>query len=485
MTDWRGASWNLWLRAAFLGLFLALGLHPRPLAAQAAYRRGLELLAQQPAAALPDLLTAHRAWPERPDIALQAAEAAWAAAQPALCAALIRHAQRLAPLPAWAYARWSAAEALQGHRTAALEALQQGLAAYPHSSDLLQRLALLAQAQGRDDLARAALEDWVAQGQAPAAERWRLALLLTAHEPAAALPHLQALASDPAYGPQARALQERLTLALRENDRGRQQTLAGEALLAQGEPRLAETALRRAVAFAPTDATAWAYLGAALEAQGREGLPALRHAQGLAPHAPLPNLLLGTTWLRRGHPERALPWLLRAAQAAPQDPYPALQVAAALFLLPGNQARAQVWLQRAQTLASDRQPAFWSACAQMALAHHLPPEHALPCARRAAALKPQDPQAALLLAQALLEQGDEVTAQRLLLRLQQQRPGFAPAYLYLSVAALQAGQPRQAREYLRWARALGPTQSPAWQARLRTLETWLAALPSRPRPSPP
>ncbi len=449
--------WTLGVQAAILGLFLALGLHPRPFQAQAAYRRGLRLLAEQPAAALPDLLTAHRAWPERADIALQTAEAAWAAGQPHLTLALLRHAATLAPLPAWAYARLSAAYQAVGQPHEALQALQQGLAVYPHHPDLLQRVALLAQAQGEDDVALTALQDWVAQGQASAADRWRLALLWAARDPAAALPYLRGLADDPTYGSRARDLADGLTLALREPTHARQLILAGEALLAQGEPHLAETALRRAVALAPAEPTAWAYLGAALEAQGQDGLRLLRRAHQLAPQAALPNLLLGQYWLRRDQPERALPWIQAAIRADPQAPLPYLLQAQALGLLVGNLPRAATALRKAvQTAPHDAHVAQQAAA--LALRLHLPPQTTLPLARHAAALAPQDPQATLLLAQALAQAQDLITAERLLRQVLRRDPGNAWAHFYLGLILTQRGR-SEGREHLQWAWRLAPPQS--------------------------
>lgn len=456
-------AWGLlrtpWVRAALLGLWLALGLHPRPLLAEAAYRRGLALLARQPEAALPDLLAAHQAWPERADIALQAAEAAWAAQRPALALALLRHAASLAPLPAWAYARLSAAHLALRQPQAALDALQEGLRVHPHHPDLLRRLALLAQAQGDDDLALAALTDLVARRPSVPEMRWRLALLLTAHDPQAALPHLEALAPHPEYGPSARALRDRLYLALRQPTPSQRLTLAGEALLAQNHPALAATALRRAVALSPSDPTAWAYLGAALEALGdNDGLKILRHAQRLAPHAALPNLLLGRYWLRRGHPEQALPWLQAAVNADPKNPRLHLLLAQALGQIARNLPRATGALQRATALAPYA-PQVWQQAAQLALGLNLPPAQTLPLARRAAALAPNSPATLTLLGQALLQAEDPLTAQRLLKRALAQDPGYAPAHLYLGMALLRQNQTQAAQEHFRWAARLAPANS--------------------------
>lgn len=459
MENIRGLFRIPWVRAVLLGLFLALGLHPRPLAAETAYRRGLRLLAQQPEAALPDLLTAHRAWPARADIALQAAEAAWAAHRPALTVALLRHAAALAPLPAWAYARLSEAHLALNQAQAALADLQTGLHAYPHHPGLLQRLATLAQAQGEDALAIVALTDLVAQRPSASEARWRLALLLTAHDPPAALPHLEALAAHPTYGPAARALRDQLFFALRQPTPAQGFTIAGEALLSQGRPALAAAALRRAVALAPGEPTAWAYLGTALDALGDDSsLQVLRHAQRLAPRAALPNLLLGRYWLRHGNPIRALPWLQAAANADPRNPHLRLLLAQALAQTAHNLPRTLAALHRAVALAPhDAQ--LWQQAAQLALALNLPPEQTLPLARRAAALAPRDPSALTLLGQALLRAEDFLTAQRMLERALTQNPGYAPAHLYLGVALLRQHKTQAAQEHLSWAARLAPSDS--------------------------
>ncbi len=463
---------NPWVQAGLLGVFLALSLHPRPKQAEAAYQRGLALLPQQPAAALPDLLTAHQAWPERADIALQAAEAAWAAQRPHLALALLRHAATRAPLPAWAYARLSTVHMAVGQPQAALEALQEGLRIHPHHPDLLHRLALLAQAQGDDTLAIAALREAVAQGQVAADDRWRLALLLSAHDPANALPLLESLLDDSAYATQARALRDGLALALRASTPSQQFTLAGEALLAQGYPALAETALRRAIALNPNAPTAWAYLGAALDAQGRDGRTALRHAQRLAPRAPLPNLLLGLHWLNRGQPARALPWLQAAVNADPGNATLHLTLAQALAQTAHNLPRVTEALHRATSQAPyDAQ--VWRQATQLALNLGLPAAQTLPFARRAVALQPTDPVALTLLGQVLLQAGDVATAQRFFERALTLDPGYAPAHLYLGVTLLAQNHPQAAQEHWLWAARLAPPDSLV----ARQAQAWLQRTP--------
>lgn len=206
----------------------------------------------------------------------------------------------------------------------------------------------------------------------------------------------------------------------------------GEALLRRQQPALAACSLSRAVADAPQDARAQAWLGAALEQLGDTTAALSRYQQAteLAPDDPLGWLLLGMARLKLQETETAREALLRAQALDPANPAPCLAVAAALAA-EGAYGGVPTWT----AAALERAPAdvsLWKAVARFYLARNLTLEgEPLHAAEGAVQLAPQDAEAWTLLGWAHFNAGDYTAAREALETALQYDAQSAEAYHFL------------------------------------------------------
>lgn len=422
---------------------------------------------------------AARAWRE----ARFAAAGAWLAAQDADAAAdpaaTYRYALALARSGQWdrALAAW---EALFGPALdrAGLAFTLPGYAATPDptAAALWARYARAADQAHAWPRATAAWRAAVQTApQPPAAYRYEYALHLAAA--AFPAPEARALLTELAQdaSPRARAAQ-RVAQALAEatlaDDPAYARTFVGRALAAAGRWDLATWSWALAVRHNPAYPPAWAYFG---EGALRLGWPqraagALWVARRLAPHDPLPLLLLSRWAQGQNRPFTALAWARRAWALEPDNPALAANLAAALTQALPGQVEPALALLRYPVRVHPQDPRARLTLARLALQWGLAEPVALPALRAVLAQHPQHPTALALMGYAYLQQGDMTLARRFLDRALAQDPTLAEAHLYLGWLAAQAGRTGEARDHLRQALQWAPPGDPVAVLARRSLQ---------------
>lgn len=333
---------------------------------------------------------------------------------------------------------------------------------------------LLATHRAQDDYAAviADLQALTALNTADASLRYLLGVYLATQQPEAALAHLaQAGEMDPSLKPRAEALVSAIRSARRADDPAYTFLEVGRALAALGEWKLAAEAFLQAAEQRPDFADAWAYLGEARqqniaqgEALAEQGLAELERALDLDARSLAANTFMALYWERRAEYERALQ-VLRAITAIYPD-NPALQVELGRALaLTGDLAGALQAHQRATELAP-RNADYWRLLADFSVRHEYQVRQvALPAARQAAALNPDDPANLDMLGQALLILQDLTSAERAFQRAVQVDAEFSPAHVHLGLAYILRGE--RTRAYQKWVQVLqaDPASPAADQAR--------------------
>jgi tetratricopeptide (TPR) repeat protein len=161
-------------------------------------------------------------------------------------------------------------------------------------------------------------------------------------------------------------------------------------------------------------------------------------------------------------------------QAAATDPEnPALQAEIGSFLSEmGDLPAAQAYYERAIRLAPE-EAVYYRLLAQFCLEHGIQVRQvALPAARRAVILAPQEPASLDVMGHTLYILGDYRNAERFLRRALQIDPDLALARLHLGMNAWMLGQVTDARQQLSLAIRLAPQTSTAEQAQ-RFLQRYL------------
>jgi tetratricopeptide (TPR) repeat protein len=229
----------------------------------------------------------------------------------------------------------------------------------------------------------------------------------------------------------------------------------GGILAMAGEWRLARVALTAAVEAQPNLAIARAYLGMALERSGEDGYDQIWGAVLVDSSSSVTWTVLGTYWLDRGFPDRALPVLRHARELDPENPAPMAAIGAALVMRGDIDAAAEAYFQAAT--ASPADPEFWSLLATLSLEwDHAVPEMGLPAARNYAALSDLSPESLDLLGYAHLLAGDPRMAIRLLRDSVEASPLEARAHYHLGLAYLDRQEPDHALDSLRTSARLDP-----------------------------
>jgi tetratricopeptide (TPR) repeat protein len=287
---------------------------------------------------------------------------------------------------------------------------------------------------------------------------YRLGLLLAAVQPDQALPVLQKAAQlDSAYRDAALAIGAAVQLASSAQEPAYTALMVGRALASSGEWELAAESFRRAVQARPDYAEAWAYLGEARQhlpspsstpgSVANQGLSELETALKLDPDSISTNTFLAFYWERQEQTDKAMPYLQTAVASDPQNP--ALQVELGnLFVLQGDLPSAQAAYQKAIDL-SPNNPVYWRILAEFALKNDIQlRELALPAARQAVTLAPDDPIGLDLLGQVFFMLSDQDSAQRFLLRALSENPQYLPAHLHLGMSYLMQGNLEDGRREL-------------------------------------
>ena len=371
----------------------------------------------------------------------------------------IRFLHAAATLDGWSAARRTAlgdAYLGRGDVGAALQEWEAALVAQPDDDALLVRLARNYEAAGRYPEAVGALNALARLRGSDASVYYRLAVLTAATSPVDAPARLAIVAE---LSPEMAPLTQLLINAIRDGQATDDDAVTfakvGYAFETLGEWRLAEEALTRAVTLDPTYGEAWAYLGLALDQQGKDGLSAYEEALALAPDSLVAQFFTGLYWRRLGDSETALTYLNAAFALDPTNPAIAAEIGAAYGAV-GDLLSAEKWLTDAVNL-DETDGRWWLLLARFCLDndYHVA-ELGLPAARQAATMLPEDASAADALGFALVLTGDLINAQKMLERALTLDEQSASIYYHLGELYARQGKAAQAEAALNHALALDP-----------------------------
>jgi len=367
----------------------------------------------------------------------------------------IRCLERAAALEALSPQGWIAlgdAYQFTGDQAAALRTWQTLRQSQNPPAEVFDRLL---QAHLADRDYAAAIQDLYALtvlSPADPALRFQLGLLLAAQQPDAALAHLtQAAELDPALAPRAQALIDGIRTSSLAGDPAYTLVGAGRELALQDEWELAGEAFRQATLARPDFAEAWAFWGEALSRLPLEhplaaqALPALEKALRLDPAALTANSLLALYWQRQARYDLAQQYLQTAAELQPRNPALQVDLGANLALQGELDAALQAYQKAVELAPTDlvyiRQLAAFSIQYEYRLR-----QVALPAARQAVLMAPDDPAAQDLMGQVMILLGDSASAERFLLRALELQADYLPARLHLGLVYMLHGEPQRARQ---------------------------------------
>jgi tetratricopeptide (TPR) repeat protein len=307
---------------------------------------------------------------------------------------------------------------------------------------------------------------------------FQLGLLLATQKPEAALPYLaQAADSDASLKTETHPLSDAINQAIGEHDPAYTLLVAGRALATVNKWELAVEAFHQACIQRPDYAEAWAYLGEALQHQSPDagtiqdnGLSELQKALTLDPHSLVANTFLGLYWQRHQEYKQALAAFQTAAGLDSQNPVFQVEIGNTLAQM-GNLAEAQVAYQKAIGLAPN-DPSYQRQMAAFSLKYEYQLHQlALPAARQAVNLSPNDAATLDLMGQVLFKLNDLTDSGRFFERALQANSQYAPAHLHLGLLLLYQSDPQRAYQELTLARALDPNGQTAEQSE-RLLQTY-------------
>ncbi len=324
-------------------------------------------------------------------------------------------------------------------------------------------------AQGEAATALQLLNAWLAFQPAQADARALRGLILATTEPNAAIDDLRAaMELAEATDPLVREVLQAIESARAEESRAYSLALVGQVFAQRARWILARLAFQAAVAEDPDYIEAVAYLGLAKDQSGGDGLQELLAAVEAAPDAALPHYFLGVHWYAQEDLPQALVHLERAANLDPANPAIAAQ-AGAVYAALGRIPEAKA-AYRAAVEIDPRDPDFWLLLAQFSLNYEVEVDTlAVPAARNALSLQPENPAAADALGYAHYLLGDLELSERFLntaLELDAERPS---TWFHLGLLRTAQGDLAQAVESLERAIQLDPA-GPVAQLARRTLE---------------
>lgn len=446
----------------FLLAALLIGLGPTP-AVNRLYDSlqvaSTALAAGHPQSALEALESALTIEPQLGLIERYAAEASLAASQPTRALEHLRRAEiLLGPSPKLDCLRSEALLGL-GQTEAALSNLTPIDADCPQKQALMKHAAEQYLALGEYEAAGAVLENLLVLGTAEYDTVLQLGVLTAIQEPEKAIVFLR-LADE--LNPDGSQLARDLTRAIEDARPAESPAYVlaqvGETLGRHGKWDMAAASFRAALEIEPAYIEALTYLGLALDLSGGDGLAELETAMEAAPRASIPAFFLARHWNAVGAHDQALAVLKEAQEYNPAEPAIAAELGATYAAL-GEIADAKIAYLQATDL-SPQEPAFWLALATFSLTHEIEiADLALPAARNALALNPQDPAAADALGYGYFLLGNLPIAERLLLRAIQSDPQRAMTHYHLGLLRLAQGDRERAIAALILALQLDPEGS--------------------------
>ncbi|MBI2975808.1 MAG: tetratricopeptide repeat protein [Chloroflexi bacterium] len=439
-------------------------------------------IARQSSSLTPQSLTAivdaYNRQPWQPDRAESAGLAALATGQYAAAQVTL---QRAAALKGWSARLHSAmGDSYQGlgDIPSAIDHWQQALAADPANAALLTKLAIAYETQEQYSQAQTALQALVAVNPDNAVAQYRLGVLLSVTNPAAAPAHLMlAAALDASVKPFAESLNQTISAGLDAKDPADLSGVVGYTLISLQEYKLAKAVLLNAVQQRPSFAEAYAYLGLAEDRLGNDGLYAYQRAIDLegtgvqlnTPSRSLIHYLLGLHYRRLQQNQQAIAELELAFKLDKTNAAAAAELGSA-YTETADLANAENWYSQA-VLAAPTDASFWTLLAQFYLDHDLKVDQdGIRAAEQAATLAPDSAAAQDVLGFAEYLNGHVDLAEPALLKAQSLDPRSARIQFHLGLLYLDTNRPTQAKTALDAAVALGagtPIATAALQAMAR------------------
>lgn len=293
---------------------------------------------------------------------------------------------------------------------------------------------------------------------------FQIGVLYAVSDPTKALPFLvQATEMDPANAARAKSLYDKIRTASLFDEPAYTSLIVGRQLADWGDWQMAWVAFQHAISLRSDYADAWALFSEAKQqvtiqetgAVSRLGLPELELAIQLDNQSVLSITLMAIYWERQGDFLQAERYLLQAIDISPDDPYLYSELGN-IYSKAGDLPTAQAAYEKAIQL-TPRDPLFYRQLAQFAMDNQIQVrELALPAARKALLLNPQDANSLDVMAQVMLMLLDYPSAERFSMQSIQSDPTFAPGYLHLGTALLYQGRLEMAHQWLTTARSIQP-----------------------------
>lgn len=464
---------SFYLRILLVSLFIALlGLSPAPHAVgdllESAYQ---SISSQDLQNAAQDIATAASYYPWRVDLNIEAAHLAFQAGSPEKAIQYLERPGTIAHLsPADLILLGDAYN--QSDEPLIARAIWQHVTELQDSIPAYQRLAELSIHQ-QDYLSAASLEEKILSLNPSAVNLYfQIGVHYSITDPLKALPFLaQAEEIDPSNAAKARELHDKIRTANLFDQPAYMLLITGRQLASWGDWQLASYAFQHAVSIRPRYADAWAFLGEAqqqisLQEKGvvtNVGLKDLELAIKLDANSILANTFNGLYWERQGDYPQAQHYLLNAISLNPNDPYLYSELGNILSKA-GDLPAAQTAYETAIQCSPD-DPLFYRQLAEYAMQNQIQIHQlALPAARQALILDPQDANSLDVMAQVMLMLDDYQSAERFSLEALRSNPVYAPAYLHLGLAYLYQGKSELARQWLGTAEIADPGSWVAAQA---------------------
>jgi tetratricopeptide (TPR) repeat protein len=332
----------------------------------------------------------------------------------------------------------------RGDWATAIQTWLQARAVAPDDAGILVELGQGSIAQGRYDQAAGfltqALELQPADGDAATAHAL-LGRLFVADDPASASEHFRQAGDED--------MMAVLDIAGTEGDPARRNLVLGAAFLQRDELALARRYLERAVALAPADAEARAYLAHTLDRLGETvaARTLLEQALDLDPDSVLAYYFLGVHHRQVGNVESAQAALWEALLRDPENASLRVEMAQA-FLDLGDYAQAEEWF-RAAAEVTPGDVEFHLMLVSFYVDHlYRVEDGGVPAAAAAVALAPGDARAHDLLGWAYYLAGRSVEGRQALERALVQDPGLVSAHFHLGNLYANGGQTELARQHL-------------------------------------
>jgi tetratricopeptide (TPR) repeat protein len=466
---------QIFLRLLLIGvLILSLTLSPRPRQMQIGFMNAYQAIQKPIPAQAARWLTVILAFePWRTDLRLEAGRYAAQAGDYSAAVELLEQVEQIQGLPAQDWQTLGDAYHALEEDTRAVFAWEKALKLGADQLSIMQRLLAIHAAQGdaaaatQDIKILADLQPTDAQAQALAGLR------LSAEDPLSALPYLEKAAElDDELALKVGPLRDVILNASRSDDPSYLLLAAGRQLAVLENWDLASQAFTRAVQIRPDFGEAWAFLAESLQHQGdqeqAQAKDALDQAFKTSPNSVLVHLMASLYWQRLGDDAQAQDQLQKALSLEPENAVIYVEIGN-ILARNGDLQEARQFFQKAVALDPQEIP-YRRALVDFLLHHQLElRESALPVARQAVLLSPNDPAALDLLGETLFLLGDYHTAGRFVERALRLDAEYAPALMHLGVISIFLGDNTKALQLLTQARDLASDQPTRSQAQ-RLLE---------------